>query len=353
MLLGPALLGACATDGSASDDRPLVVTTTTMLGDLVTAVGGETVRVETLMPPGADPHDFEASVADAALMRSAALVVANGLGLEERLDGALDAARADGVRIWEVAPLVDPLPFGVADADVIAPDNGQDGSGQDESTGHDHSHDHSHDQAQDPESASADEDASTAVGIESTEHDHGDLDPHFWMDPDRMAIAAELLATELAEATDRPIDTFGAAAAEFAAEARDAAIRAEEILAVVPSPRRLLISDHDALGYFAARFGFSVIGTVIPGGSTLGEPSAAEIARLTSLIRATGVGAIFADSTVPSSVVDTLAREVGGSVTVVSLYAGSLGPAGSEAATYPGMILADARSVADGLAPGA
>jgi zinc/manganese transport system substrate-binding protein len=313
------VLSGCAgsSDGDAGASEggttPTIVVTTTILGDLVNQVVGDDADVEVLIPPGADPHDYEPSAAQAARVRDADLVVANGLGLEARLLDTLEAAEDEGVRVLEVAPQLDPQPFATTeDAD------------------HDHDHD---EEAEDV----------------SNEHDHEGDDPHVWLDPDRMAEAAGLVAGEIADATGLDRATLDERAANYASSARAAAEEADRLLAVVPADQRVLVTNHDALGYFARRFGLEVVGVAIPGGSTLAEPSAAEIAELAELVRSEGVRAVFSETIVPPRVLDALAREAGSQVAVVELYTDSLGEPGSPAATYAGMIVEDAKRVADGL----
>jgi zinc/manganese transport system substrate-binding protein len=309
------LLAGCAggaggdADGSGAVAAPRIVVTTTILGDLVSQIVGDDADVEILMPPGADPHDYEPSAAQAARVREADLVVANGLGLEARLLDTLDAAEDDGVRVLQIAPQLDPLPFQAADRDH----------------------------------GDASEDASEEG------HDHEGDDPHVWLDPDRMAEAAGLVADEIADATGLDRATLDERAATYAAAARRAGEDADDILDAVPTDQRVLVTNHDALGYFARRFGLELVGVAIPGGSTLAEPSAAEIARLAELVRSEGVRAVFSETIVPPRVLDALAREAGSDVAVVELYTDSLGEPGSPAATYAGMIVEDARRVADGL----
>lgn len=296
-------VAACGSDSSANTDKPRVIATTTILGDLVSQVAGDSVEVEVLMPPGADPHEFEASVAQAARIRSASLVVANGLGLEERLEGTLDAAKADGVTVYEVGPELDPLPM------------------EEESGEH----------------------------AEAEGEDHGEFDPHFWLDPDRMAMAAGLVATQLANATGLDAAPFQERAARYAADAIAAGQEADAILAAVPADQRLLVTNHDALGYFARRFNLTVLGTVIPGGSTLAEPSAADISAIADALAATDVNAVFSENTVSPRLVEAVAAEVGRNIIVVELFTDSLGDPGSGADTYAGLITTDATLVANGL----
>jgi len=128
--------------------------------------------------------------------------------------------------------------------------------------------------------------------------------------------------------------------------ATDAEVR--EILAAVPPESRLLITDHAAFGYFARTYDFEVLGVVVPGGSTLAEPSSAELAGLAQIIRDTGVRAIFANKADTTALVDALAAEVG-QVEVVELYVGTLGPEGSGAEDYATMMLTNARLIAAAL----
>lgn len=296
-------VAACGSDSSANTDKPRVIVTTTILGDLVSQVAGDSVEVEVLMPPGADPHEFEASVAQAARIRSASLVVANGLDLEERLEGTLEAAQADGVTVYEVGPEIDPLPM------------------EEESGEH----------------------------AEAEGEDHGEFDPHFWLDPDRMAMAAGLVATQLANATGLDPAPFQERAALYAADAIAAGQEADAILAAVPADQRLLVTNHDALGYFARRFNLTVLGTVIPGGSTLAEPSASDISAIADALAATDVNAVFSENTVSPRLVEAVAAEVGRNIIVVELFTDSLGDPGSGADTYAGLITTDATLVANGL----
>ena len=310
-----SVLGLLASCGGGSKDatsstvpdsnRTLVIATPPILGDLVRQVGGDQVNVEVLIPLGADPHDFEPSAAQAARLRDASLIVANGLGLEERLESALDGAQKDGVPVFDVGEELDPLSITSAD----------------EKEGH------------------AEEEAGG----------HGSEDPHVWLDPERMATAASLVATQLATTTGLDAAPFQQRAATYADAARAAEAEARALLAKLPADQRKLITNHDALEYFAQRFNLEVIGTVIPGGSTLAEPSAADLSKLVALIKANNVKAIFSESTVSSKLIESLAREVGSQVSVVELSTDTLGKPGSPTATYPGLIVTTARLIANGL----
>jgi zinc/manganese transport system substrate-binding protein len=168
------------------------------------------------------------------------------------------------------------------------------------------------------------------------------LDPHVWLDPLRVAQGARLIAAELG-ALD-PGRDWGAAAEAYAAQAADAHDQIREILAGVAE--RTLVTNHDSLGYFADRYGFRVVGVVIPGGSTLAEPSSADLAALAATMRDAGVTAIFAETTDAATLAEAVAAEVGNDVAVVTLHTGSLGPPGTAAASLLGMLVDDARRIA-------
>jgi zinc/manganese transport system substrate-binding protein len=281
------LASGCGT--TAEDERPLVVVTTTVLGDLVSRVAGGEARVEVLLPIGVDPHDYQPSARQIASLATADLVVANGLGLEQGLADAIAGAAADGVRVLEVAPLVSPLP--------------------------------------------------TPGGVT--------LDPHVWLDPVRMADAAAIVATALADVDPAAGFTDRGAAVAAELSATDAAIR--DVLAGIPAERRLLVTNHEALQYFAARYGFTVIGVVVPGGSTLAEPSSAELAALVEVIRTHDVPVIFVETTSPSDLAAAVAAEVGTSVQVVALHTESLGEPGSPESSLAGMLVENAHRIAAAL----
>jgi|TARA_B110000977_G_scaffold198844_1_gene284676 ABC-type Zn uptake system ZnuABC Zn-binding protein ZnuA len=299
------------------------VVSTTVLGGVVSDIArcaeGDDQAVTVVMPAGVDPHDFQPSSAHVASMVAADLVIVNGLGLEEGLLPALDSIGSDGARVLEMGALIDPLPFG-AEAE-------------------EHSEDEHHDDH-------ADEDHSES-GAEEDDHAHGAYDPHFWMDMDRMAAAARLIGEE--------VETFGAEGYSACGEEVAASIEAAEqelldTLAGVPDARRILVTDHDALSYFAESYGFRVIGVVIPGGSTLGEPNSQELAALVSVIQDQDVPAIFGDATLSNEILEILAAEAGRDVQVVSLFIGSLGGPDSGATSYEEMMMTNADRIAQALA---
>jgi zinc/manganese transport system substrate-binding protein len=279
------LMTACG--APASSEQPTIVVTTTILGDLVRQIAGDAVNVQVLMPVGADPHDFSASAKQVAAMESATLVVANGLGLEEGMTSVLDAVESDGVPILKVGKLSTPRTF-----------------------------------------------------------DDGTADPHVWFDPVRMADAATAVASRLAEIAPSATDWMarGDAYAEKLKET-DATMR--QLFDQIPPDRRKLVTGHMAFGYLADRYGFKVVGVIVPGGGTLGEPSASDLADLADTIVAENVTAVFTETIESPKLAEALAAETGRDVKIVTLYTGSLGGPGSGADTYIGLLLTDANLIVD------
>jgi zinc/manganese transport system substrate-binding protein len=163
-----------------------------------------------------------------------------------------------------------------------------------------------------------------------------------------MAVAAELIAAELGEVSG-DAEGFAACGAELAAELRATEVEVRAILESVPADRRILVTDHDALGYLAERYGYEIVGTVIPAGTTLAQPSSEDLAALAAIIQDEGVTAIFANTAESSKLSEAVAAEAGVDVAVVPLFVGSLGEPGSGADTYQGMMLTDAELIAAAL----
>lgn len=303
LLVMAMMVSACGGDSSDSPEMTIVATTS-IAGDLVSQVVGDAAAVEVLIPIGADPHDFQPSSQQAASLRSADLVVAWGLGLEEGLEDVLASAADDGVRLLELSAVVDPISY--EDSKEDAEDN------------------------------------------DDQDHEHEGLDPHTWMDPVRMAAAVRRIGETLTEIA--PDGEWDARAEDVAADLMELDEEIVTILGAVPPERRKLVTNHDSFRYFAARYDFEVIGVAIPGGSTLASPSSAQIADLIEAIRGAGVEVLFAETSSPAALLDAVADEVDG-VRVVELLEGSLAPAGERGDTYREMMVLNAETIAEALAP--
>ncbi|MFF5563096.1 zinc ABC transporter substrate-binding protein AztC [Streptomyces sp. NPDC012623] len=277
--------------------RPSVVVTTNILGDITRRVVGDEAAVTVLMRPNADPHSFGISAPQAASVERADLVVYNGLGLEENVLRPVEAARAAGVATLAVAEGVDPLGYGAG------------------------------------ENADA-------------------LDPHFWTDPERVAEAVDLIAEQVVE---RIAGVDAAAvrknAAAYSAEVTELTSWMRKEFDRIPPDKRQLVTNHHVFGYLAQRFGFRVVGAVIPSGTTLASPSASDLKSLADAVEKAGVRAVFADASQPDRLAQVLKRESGLDVAVVPLFSESLTAEGEGAATYLDMMRANTRSITAGLIP--
>ncbi len=281
---------ACSPAPTADDDQLTVVVTTTILGDIVRSMVGSDATVEVLIPLGVEPHEFSPSAQQIVQIHSADLVVANGLGLEAGLLDVLETASADGANIYTVADKV------TNEADAL-----------------------------------------------------GGPDPHIWLDPTLMALAVNLIGEQIATVDqDSPTD-WATRSSAYAAELLEVNKEVINTLASVPQNRRLLVTNHDSLQYFAEAYGFEVIGTVFPGRSPVGEPSSEDLAKLVSALREHDLQAIFGETTEPSFLANAIAAELGGAVQVVELYTGSLGGPGSGAETYIDLLRTNARLIAEAL----
>jgi zinc/manganese transport system substrate-binding protein len=167
------------------------------------------------------------------------------------------------------------------------------------------------------------------------------------MDPLRMKVAASAIADALFQIDGD--DSWQTGEAAYAAELDAAHQQIETLLAQVPVEQRKLVTNHDSLGYLADRYGFVVIGTVIPGGSSLGNPSSAQLAELVAIVERENVPAIFAETTEAQDLAEAVAAEVGHDVAVVVLLTGSLAEEGSPGDTLIGMLLIDAERIAEAL----
>lgn len=310
-----------------------IVTTTTVLGSVATQIAtcaNPESTVSTLMPIGADPHDFAASSAQVAEMVTADMVIANGLGLESGLKDALENVAADGGVVIEIADRVDPIPFGEHGGDHAHGEEAKDDQAHSED-------DHAH---------SEDDHAHSEEETDDHGHDHGSEDPHFWLDMNRMADAAQIIGDELAVNGGQAYADCGAQVAD---EIRAAEAEVRALLEAVPADKRVLVTDHEALGYLADAYGYEIAGTVIPAGTTLAEPSSADLAELVEVMQAEGVTVIFANTANPTALAEAVAGEVGGDVQVVSLFVESVGEPGSGAEDYVSMMRTNAELISSNL----
>jgi zinc/manganese transport system substrate-binding protein len=297
--LALALLAAgCGGSGQASDGRLEVVATTTVLGDWVRAVGGDDVAVDQVLEPNTDPHEYEPRPSDIEAAAGASLVFANGDGLDAWIDEVVSDS-GSGAEVTDLGAVVpDRLP------------------GEDQG------------------------DANPAR-----------YDPHWWHDPGNAEAAVAEIERRLAASAPADRRLFERNAERYLARLRalDRGIR--RCVDAVPAARRKLVTDHDAFGYFAHRYGIEVVGAVIPSQTTQAQPSAKDLAELARTVEEQGVSAIFPESSLSPKLAEAIARQTGASVEH-TLYGDSLGPEGSPGATYLGMEAANADAMVAGFTDG-
>ncbi|MGF1599169.1 MAG: metal ABC transporter solute-binding protein, Zn/Mn family [Acidimicrobiales bacterium] len=329
--------GASA-DVAADDDRPSVVVTTSILGDVVRNLVGDQIEVVTIMPVGADPHDFQASAQQVAQIGEAEVLIVNGAGFEEGLLDVIESAEADGVPTFEAVSAIETVDFDEDDADHADEDGGARADEDDA------------DHADEDDADHADEDDADHADEDGHGNDHEGVDPHFFTDPARMATAADAIVDFLvANVVGVDASALEATAADYIDELEALDGEVTDVLAAVPAERRVLVTNHEVFGYFADRYDFEVVGTVVPSGTTADGASAQALAELAELIESEGVPAIFADTSSSDDLANTLAAELG-DVAVVELFSESLGSDDSGGGTYLDMVRTNAQRIAEALA---
>jgi zinc/manganese transport system substrate-binding protein/manganese/iron transport system substrate-binding protein len=264
------------------------VATTTQVADFARNVAGDRATVEQVLAPNTDPHEYEVRPRDVKSLRHADLVLSSGGDVDAWLGDALDAAGVAKGRVLEVG---------------------------------------------------------AAGGFE------GD-DPHWWQDPVRVERGVQAIRDALVHADPAGAATYRANAARYVARLKALDDGVRSCMDQVPASQRLLVTSHDALGYYARRYGIRIVGAVIPGLSTEAQPSAGDVAKLVTTIRQTGVRAIFAESSVNPKVEHAIAKQAGARIGP-DLWADSLGPKGTPGATYIGSIESNTRALVAGFTGGA
>ncbi|WP_163578155.1 metal ABC transporter solute-binding protein, Zn/Mn family [Halomonas faecis] len=305
-----------ALPSALAEERLQVVTSFSILGDMVEQVGGERVSVTSLVGPDSDTHVYSPSPRDARALAEADLVVFNGLRFEGWMERLTDSSDYAGPLVTATDG-IEPLGYaGHEDHDHDEHDHG-----------HDHD-DHSHD-AQDTHDG----------------HEHGDQDPHGWQDLSQGVVYVSNIRDGLIEADPANEAHYRDNAKRYIGEleATDAEIR--EWLAEIPTGTSV-ITGHDSFGYFASAYGLRFLSPV--GLSSEAEPSAADMARLIDVIREENVRALFHENMTSPAIIEQLAEETDLSI-AGTLYADALAAEG-EASTYLGMMRHNARTLHDALA---
>jgi zinc/manganese transport system substrate-binding protein/manganese/iron transport system substrate-binding protein len=284
--LAVLVLAGCG-DEPDPGEGPDVVVTTAQAADMTRNVAGAGADVTQILPANADPHEYEPTPSDAEALAGADLIVRSGGEVDGWLDQLIESSGSDA----PVLTLSDHVR-------LIAGDDG--------------------------------------------------TDPHWWQDPENAVAAVAAIRDELDRIDPAAARRYDAGARRYIAaiERLDRAIAA--CIDRVPAARRKLVTSHDALGYFADRYGIEVIGAAIPALSTQAQASAGETADLVELIRSQGVGAVFTEAGVSPDLEEAIASEAGARIGG-QLWVDTLGPEGSGASTYLGSLRANTEAIAGGL----
>ncbi len=291
------LILSCALPVQAAQPPLQVVSSFSILGDLVKQVGGDAVVVSTLVGPDGDAHVFEPRPVDARRVAQADLVFVNGLNFEGWMARLVTSSGYRG-KLITASQGVKPRQM------------------KDE---HEHGHDH--------------------------DHDHGNLDPHAWQDLANGIIYVENIRAALVAARPEQAEAINARAARYSAQLREMDAFVRNTLARVPAEKRRIITSHDAFGYFGAAYGVELLSP--QGRSTESEASASDVAALIRQMKAKQVRAVFVENVSNPRMIERIARE-GGGVVGGRLYSDALS-SNNEANTYLKMFQHNASTLASAM----
>lgn len=293
-VLFAALIGCTSTQRSpdmGNSDRPQVVSTNTILTDLTAELAGEEIDLIGILDPGADPHTYEPVPADTKALETAELILYNGYNLEPGLIKMIDAAGVNAKKL-AVGELVKPLDMEYEGQKVP--------------------------------------------------------DPHVWGNVANAIAMVNGIRDALIEISPEDADIFTANAAQLTAELTQLDTWIGQQIATIPPDKRKLITSHDAFQYYAAAYGLEVTGTLI-GISTEEKPSAQTLTLLVEKIKKTGVPAIFAETTINPSLIQTVAQEAQVKLAPSQLYSDSIGTPGSPGDSYVKMMVSNTRTIVEAL----
>lgn len=276
-----------------------VLATTTIVADVVASVGGELIELQTLIPAGVDPHAYEPAPADLTAIANADVIFVNGFGLEESLMDLLVNAKCP---IISLSVGIEGRVFGQEELGDLS---------------------------------------------EGDEIRVGQIDPHVWFDPASVENWVGRIRETFGRLDPEHARTITGNSGTYLERLKELDHWIEERVAVLPEGRRLLVTDHLVFGYFAERYGFEMVGAIVPAASTLAEPSARELARLEDQILSLGIKAIFIGAPTNPNLAQSIATDTG--VRLIQVYTGSLGSPGSAADDYVSFMRYNVNAIVNGL----
>jgi ABC-type Zn uptake system ZnuABC Zn-binding protein ZnuA len=319
----PPAADAAAASPQGAAELPRVLAVESFLADIAQNVAGDRLQVSTLMPLGLDPHAFEPTPQDVVRVGESDVLIVNGAGFEGWLDEVLANAGGEQLVVAAAAGLASREP------------------GADEAAAHvDEAHtDEAHADEAHADEAHADE---AHAG-----HDH-EGDPHYWLDPNYVIDYVENIRDGLSQADPAGAETYAANAATYIAQLQELDTWIKGQIEQIPPERRLLVTNHESLGYYADRYGLRIVGAVVPSVTTGASPSAQQLAGLADLIRETGAPAVFLETGASDQLAQQLHEETGIAV-VTDIYTHSITEAGGPAPTYLEMMRYNTERIAGAL----
>lgn len=282
------LLSVMVFCGLVAQDKPTVVTTTTILYDMITIIGGDEVNAVSLVAVGGDPHTYEPTPADARTVTNADLIIMNGLQLEGWLTEFIENSGSQ--------------------AKVVVASEGI-----------------------------------TPLGSDAYSNSP---DPHVWGDPTLGVQLAANVTQALNELMPEKAETFGGRFVEYEIELLKLDKEIQEQVLTIPAEKRVVVTNHDAFQYFGKRYGLKL--AALKGISTEADIQTSDMTDLAKVIKSTGTKAIFVESAINPQMMEQIAADngvrVGG-----KLYADSLGPRDGEAGTYVGMLRSNMKTIVNAL----
>lgn len=289
LTLAALLLAGCGSAPQSGDSAVSVLASTSFLADIARNVAGDRAKVEALLPVGADPHAYQAAPADVSKIAESDVLILNGLEYEHFIEALLENAGGERLVVEATAGLT-PLEM-------------REHAGETES---------------------------------GEGHDHEAGDPHMWLDPNLVIVYVENIRDGLSQADPAGAETYKSNAEAYIARLKELDAWIVEQVNAVPAGRRLLVTNHESLGYFAERYGFTVVDTILPSFSSEAGVSAREIVSAIEAVRASGAPAIFLGEVENADMANQIAAETGVKV-VDTLYLESLTD-GDPAPTYIDMM---------------
>lgn len=277
---------------AATDGKPRVVATSTVIADLTEEVGGEEIQLTGILKPGADPHVYEPVPADSKYLEQADLILYNGYNLEPGLIKLMNAAGGKARKL-AVGEVVQPLELDKGKGEIVP-------------------------------------------------------DPHVWGSAENAIAMVNTIRDALIELSPADQQKFTQNAAKLTAELKQLHSWIEQQIQTIPPDKRRLVTTHDAFQYYGRAYGLAIAGTLI-GISTEEQPSAQTVQRLVESIKKTGVPAIFAETTINPALITTVAQEAGVKLAPNQLYSDSIGAKGSQGDSYIKMMAANTRTIVEAL----